>query len=154
MLWELSRVFISVTYKEYKMSPDRETRVKLDMNTQDLLIAMGDGNPGALTACVELLKHGAHIDPDSALGGFNPLLHLDFLGIYEERIYMLWNDVCDRDIGKMIAVLRANQLGGLAGVIKETIDHAIDNRGEGIDLDAVLVAVKERLPNFNQDVVA
>ena len=48
----------------------------------------------------------------------------------------------------MLAVLRAYQVGALAGVTREALNHAIDNRGAGIDLDAALVAVMEVLPNF------
>ena len=77
------------------------------------------------------------------------LMALDSLGIWEERVYMLWNDVCHRDTGKTIAVLRAYQLGQLAGVTKQALDHAIDHRGQGLDLEAVVAAVKQRLPNFN-----
>lgn len=124
-------------------------RIKLNMSIQDVVLAMGGGNPGALTACMELLKHGAFVDPDAAMGSLNPLLLLDTLNIWESRLYMLWNDVCDRDVEMMIAVLRAYQLGQLAGVTKDVLQHAIDNRGEGIDLNAVVVAVNMRLPNFN-----
>ncbi len=62
---------------------------------------------------------------------------------------MLWSDVCGRDIGKMIAVLRAHQLGELAGVDAKALNHAINNRGAGVDLGVVLEAVRGRLPNFN-----
>lgn len=79
------------------------------------------------------------------------ILLLDTLEIYNERIYMLWSDVCGRDMGKMIAVLRAYQLGQLAGVNAVALNHAIDNRGDGIDLAAVVEAVRSRLTNFNPE---
>ncbi len=128
-------------------------RIKLGMSVKDLIVAMGGGNPGALKACMELLLKGEKVDPDAFSGGLGNLLMLDTLGIYEERIYMLWSDVCGRDVGKMIAVLRAHQLGQLAGVDTKVLNHAIDNRGAGIDLDAVVEAVKSRLPNFNPEAV-
>lgn len=126
-------------------------RIKLDMSIEDVIVAMSGGNAGSLTACMELLSWGEEMDPDSFCGGLNNLLMLDMLGIYEERIYMLWNDVCERDVGKTIAVLRAHQLGQIAGVDTETLNHAIDNRGAGIDLEAIMEAVKSRLPNFNPE---
>lgn len=126
-----------------------DERIKLNMTVLDVITAMSEGNPGAVTACVELLKHGEHIDPDAAFGGLDPFLGLDTLHIWGSRLYMLWNDVCDRDVGKMIAVLRAYQFGQLAGADIQTIHHAIDNRGEGLNLDAVVSAVQECLPNFN-----
>jgi hypothetical protein len=129
-------------------------RINLSMSLKDVVLAMGGGNPGALTACMQLVRYGEVVDPDAFGGGLSSLLLLDTLGIYEERIYMLWNDVCNRDIGKMVAVLRANQLGQLAGVDKKAITHAIDNRGDGIDIDAVVEAVKNRLPRFAPEAVA
>jgi hypothetical protein len=111
---------------------------------------MSGGNPGAMVACTQLLEHGKAIDPRA----FSPLaniLDLDTLHIYDDRIYMFWNDVCGRDVGKMIAVLRANQLGQLAGVNAQTINYAIDHRGQGLNLKNVVEAVKERLPEFNPE---
>ena len=124
-----------------------ETRIKLDMSVIDILAAMAGGNPGAATALCEILEYGPSIDPESAQ--LMAILWLDAWGIYEERIYMLWNDVCGRDVGKMLAVIRACQLGQLGGATREAINHAIDNRGAGLDLDAIIDAVRERLPRFN-----
>lgn len=139
----------------------------LKMTTQDAVLAMCGGNPGAIIACTELLTHSAAIDPQSQ--GLFKLLELDSMGIYEERIYMLWSDVCGRDVGRMIAVLRANQLGQLGGVSEQSINYAIDHYGQGIApdlmknvilphgeredvqwiLDRVVALVRERLPDFN-----
>ena len=84
------------------------------------------------------------------MGRMGPLFSLDALNIYRQRIYAFWHSVCGEDLVEMIAVMCAEQLGQLAGVNRATIDHAIDNHGEGLeDLDAVVLAVKERLPNFN-----
>ncbi len=110
---------------------------------------MSEGNPGALMAVCEILKHGAVIDPNDAMGGMSSLLSLDTLGVYGSQLYMLWSDVCGKDVGKMIALLRAWQLGGLAGVTDGTLQFAIDARGTGIDVDAAVAAVQERLPKFN-----
>ena len=97
-------------------------RINSDMQVKDAIVEIVDGNPGALTACVDILNHG-----DS-----NYLLYLDELGIYGGRIYMLWSDVCGRDALKTIAVLCAHQIE-IAGLDTQTLNHAIDNRGEGID---------------------
>lgn len=150
-LWWLKTSTFPTKEKETEMANER---IKLDMSVRDVIMTMGGGNPDALTACMELLSKGERVDPDAFGGGLSSLLMLDTLGIYEERIYMLWSDVCKRDVGKTIAVLRAHQLGQLAGVDSKTLNHAIDNRGAGIDLDAVVEAVKSRLPNFNPEAVA
>lgn len=125
------------------------TRIVPFMSTGDVVIAMSEGNPGALSTCMELLSHGDRIDPDAIMGGgISALLSLDTLGIYGSRLYMLWNDVCKREIELVLALLRACQLGGLAGVTGATLNHAIDHRGDGLDIAAALEAVKEKLPLF------
>jgi len=122
-------------------------RIRLEMSIPDVLYALSEGNPGALTVCLGMLKDGEAIDPDAALGSLSPVLMLDTLGIYGPRIWMLYKNVCGQDIGKTIALLRAWQLG-LAGVSRQGLDHAIDNYGAGIEVDAVVEQVKTQLPNF------
>lgn len=129
-------------------------RIRLEMSVLDVPKAMGGGNPGALTVCMQLLRNGERVDPDAFGGGLSSILMLDTLKIYESRIWMLYKDVCGQHLGKMIAVLRAHQLGKLAGVDTKTLNHAIDHYGDGIDLDAVVKAVQSRLPNFNLEATA
>src|SRR5688572_13889692 len=124
------------------------SRLRLDMTAIDAVTAMAEGNPGAIAALCECLKLGSEIDPDDLFGGLGSIMTLDTLGIYGSRLYMLWNDVCRRDMPKFIACLRAYQLGQLAGCTESALNHAIDNRGNGLDVDAVLVAVCERLGKF------
>ena len=125
-----------------------ETRIKLDMDMKDVVVALAEGNPGAIRACVDLVEQAVRIDPDSALGVLGPFILLDMRHIYGADLYMLWNDVCSQDVVKMIAILRARQLGGLAGTTDAALKHAIQNRGEGLDLDAILTAFRSRLPRF------
>lgn len=132
------------------MSYNQNTRIKLEMSGLEVLMAMsrhddGGFNPGALRVCKDLLAMGADIDPDNAMGGFGPLLALDSLGVYADRVWMLYKDVCGQDYAKMIAVLRSVQFGSTPF---EVLNHAIDNRGAGFDLAAAVAAVKERLPAF------
>jgi hypothetical protein len=126
---------------EYRFHDDetegaKMARINSEMQVKDAIVEIVDGNPGALTACVDILNNG-----DS-----NYLLYLDELGIYGARIYMLWSDVCDRDALKTIAVLCAHQLE-IAGLDTQTLNHAIDNRGEGIDwgsLEPVMEILKAK----------
>ena len=122
------------------------TKIKLTDTTADALYKISEGNPGALTVCVELLTKAPQIDPE-ALGGLGYLLDLDSLKLYGSRIWCLYKDVCGEDLTKTCAVLRAWQLGYLA---KAEIDHAIDNRGDGIDAVIVLATVQADLPAFGQ----
>ena len=123
------------------------TKIKLMDTTADALYKMSEGNPGALTACMELLTKAPQIDPDAALGGLHYLLGLDNLKLYGSRIWGLYKDVCGEDLTKTCAVLRAWQLGHLT---KAGIDHAIDNRGDGIDAAVVLKTIQADLPAFGQ----
>lgn len=122
--------------------------MSLSMSGMDVVVAMSGGNPGAIRVCMETLMNGGAIDPDTA-GGAIHLMHLDSLHIWDHRIWMLYKDVCGESLPKMLAVIRAYQMGQLAGATREAIDHAIDNRGDGLDLDAIMAAVQEKLPQFN-----
>jgi hypothetical protein len=121
-------------------------RIKLHMTMLEIFSALSEGNPGALTACLELYKAAPQIDPSNVLGGLGVLMNLDSLNLYGPKIWMLWKDVCRGDPAKVIAVLRGWQLGLLATA---TILAAIDNCGQGLDLAAVYKAVQERLPSFD-----
>lgn len=127
-------------------------RITAKMTAEQMVMAMSDRNPGACAVCMQLLKNGDKIDPDAFCGGLASILDLDMLGIYGHRIWGLYKYVCGSNLSKMIAVLRANQLGQLAGVNKQVLDHAIDNNGSDIDFEAVMKEVKNHLPNFNPEV--
>jgi hypothetical protein len=125
---------------------NRRPRIKdLSMSTMEVLVAMADGNPGALSAMMLLLEKGATIDPDSALGGLGNIMSLDTHGIYGPRIWMFYKDVCKQNLNHMIGLMRAVQLGYLS---ETTLSNAIDNDGEGLDIPALLAQVKDRLPRF------
>ena len=128
---------------------NEKVRIKAEMNMQDMFLALCEGNPGALRVCMELFKGAEQIDPGSFHAGFASLLMLDTLKIYGPRIWMLYKDVCGENLVKMVALLRAYQLGQLAGVTENALNHAIDNRGAGLNIDLALKAVKEKMPNFN-----
>jgi hypothetical protein len=124
-------------------------RLDLRMTVPEILQAMVGGNPGALRVCTGLLEKGAIVDPMTLAGGLWYVLMLDSLHIYESRIWMLYKDVCRSKIGTTMALIRAYQLGQLAGVTEDAINHAIDHEGEGLDLDAIIDAVKTALPQFD-----
>ena len=125
-------------------------RITMDMTMKDMIVAMSDGNPGAIAAMFDILDKAESVDPDDIFSPIGPILSLDSHRFYGSRLYMFWNDVCGRDATKMLAVLRADQLGQLAGCTEAAINHAVDHCGEGLDLDAVLAAVQKRLPKFGR----
>jgi hypothetical protein len=120
-------------------------RIQLTDSTMDVVMKMSEGNPGAVTVIMSLFKDAAKIDPDNWMPGLGEVLSLDTLGIYGSKIWMFYKDVCSEDLVKMCAVIRSHQLGITS---KDSFIHAIDNRGDGLDVDDLLNQVKTRLPAF------
>jgi hypothetical protein len=112
-------------FHELKLKESQMARISVEMTVTDAIVEICDGNPGALTACVDIFNNG------ESWG----LLYLDELGIYEKRIYTLWSNVCDSDALKTLAVLYAAR-HKRAGVDTHTLNYAIDNRG-GIEWDGL-----------------
>jgi hypothetical protein len=120
-------------------------RITLDKTIIDNLTAMAEGNPGAITVLMRMYTEGTAIDPDSLLGSLGAIMLLDTFRVYGHRIWMLYKDVCGEDITHTIAVLRACQMGIIP---QSQVDTAIDNRGQGIDVEEVFKLLKEQLPAF------
>jgi hypothetical protein len=123
-------------------------RISLNDSGMDVLVKMAGGNPGALTVMMGLLKEAEKIDPMNIMGGMGVILSLDTLHIYEERIWMLYKDVCGEDLVKMCAVLRGWQLGMLD---ESSLNRAIDNNGEGVDINKLHKKVVERIDKFSTE---
>ena len=128
----------------------KERIIDLNCSLIDIAIKLVGGNPGATRVCCEIINKAEQIDPDSALGPLGAFLSFDSYHIYDERIWMLFKDVCERNIVKVIALLRAVQLGLLS---ESTLNHAIDNYGEGLNINECIVKVREQLPNFTSEVI-
>ena len=79
------------------------TRITADMSVKDVLITMSEGNPGALTCMFQMLES----DPMACLD----ILLFDTMGIYGSKIYMVWNDCCNRDMRKFKETIQAFREG-------------------------------------------
>jgi len=99
---------------------------------EDAIIKMSEGNPGAISAMAQLLKK---------TGGVAFLTALDNLETYGPRIWMLYKDVCGQDIVKTMGVLAACEENMIS---EEEYNHAIDNYGDGLDVDEVMDRVVEK----------
>jgi len=122
--------------------------LELTDSLTDFIIKLAAGNPGALTALVQVCDHEEieKIDPDnSILGSLAYLLNLDSYGIYQEKIWMLYNDVCEENMLYFVGMLRALQLGLID---PNKVYYAIENRGACLDIEQVLSDVQKRLPRF------
>jgi len=122
-----------------------KSKIELTDSIQDVLFKMSEGNPGALTVCLGILEHGDKIDPDNAMGGLGVILSLDTLQLYGAKIWMLFKDVCGKDLPQMLGVLRGHQLGY---VTDAQVHHAVENYGDGINIPDICAKVVERLPRF------
>lgn len=65
---------------------------------EDFVVKCADGNIGAATCCMEILTSG-----DSK--GITALQRMMDMNIKGEKIYLIWNDCCNRDIKKTIRVM-------------------------------------------------
>ncbi len=128
-------------------------RLKLNDSTMDIVIKMAEGNPGAMNVIIELLKPKTiDIDPDNIMGGVGSILLMDTFGIYGTDIYILHNDICDRNIVKTIAVLRATQLGMFDMKILKDACHRQDRSGKQlVPVEELYLKVKTRLPRFDAE---
>ena len=122
-------------------------RIKLSDSLLDSATKLSEGNPGAVNVLLLLVAKTEEIDPDAALGPYAHLLNLDSLGIYGSRIWSLYKDVCGENIATTMAVVRAVQLDKLS---EHTLDHAIDNRGEGINTEEIVAIIQEELPKYGR----
>lgn len=122
------------------------TRINdLNMSLLDIMVALADGNPGAVSAMMEMVKAAEKTDPDSALGPF-VILSLDTHEIYGPDIWVLFKDICGQSPVRMLAVLRAVQLGITS---ESEIKAAIrDWRLPDGRVDWLQAKVQEQLPRF------
>lgn len=100
---------------------------------------------------MQMMEHGAKVDPQSFMGGMGAILSLDTHGIYEERIWMLYKDLCQEDIIKTFACLRGCQLGFIS---EQQLSNAINGDRDAVVVDDVLKRVKDRLDQFDRAVPA
>ena len=120
-------------------------RARLDMTPGELIAKMSDGNPGAITVLYQILQEAPVIDPVEALtGGIMKVLILDDIGIYGPNIWMLFKDVCNKDINKVILVLRAKQLGIID---KGDIDLAM-GMVKPLNFGMIAKMVQKEIPEF------
>lgn len=126
-----------------------KNRIQLKDSTMDAVVKMCNGNLGAMHPLMQLLESD-HVDPDNALGGIGVMLFLDSLCIYDTDIYVLYSDICDKDIVKMIAVLRAVQMGLFPSAVLKDVCSRQDFSGkEIVPVNDLYNKVKEAFPRFN-----
>ena len=86
-------------------------RIKLSMNTMEIVIAMVDGNPGATKVCMELMQ------ADEI--GIIDLLHLDDMEIYSSDIWLCYKDICKEDLSTLQTKIRDRSIKDELNKLKE-----------------------------------
>jgi len=123
-------------------------RIGMTDTAMSAIMKLAGGNPGAMRVSMQLLTESERIDPDNMLGGLGTLLSLDTHGIYEDKIWMLYKDICGENIVDTIGILRGVQLGILPErELKDALAQPYASLKEG-RREEVLAAVRERLPAF------
>ena len=119
-------------------------------NVTSAFIKLSDGNPGAMTALMDVYRSVEQVDPYAVMGIITYILHIDRLEIYGTDIYVLWNDICDRDASKTIAVLKANTLDLISDQDLKDACHRQDRKGsEMVPVEELYSKVVEKYPNFD-----
>lgn len=122
---------------------DNMGKVTLNDTFVSILEKISEGNPGALTCLMEMIKKQDWYFPDTEVMVY--ILHLDDLGLYGPELYMLWNDCCGRDLNVMETVLRNYQCGKLLGAeIRANL-----SKGRGTPFEN-LVPMEELFPKEEQ----
>lgn len=107
-------------------------RIGLTDSVMNVVVKLAEGNPGAVTVLMRVLEKN----------DIPAIIAMDGFGIYGSRIWMLYKDVCKENLESALAVLRGCQLGLIT---ESALNHAIDNYGKGLDVDAVVESVKANL---------
>lgn len=127
-------------------------KINLTDSTMDVVVKMSNGNPGAVDVIMKLLTQSNNIDPDDIMGGLGKILLLDTYGIYGTDIYVLYNDICERNLPKMVAVICATQMGIFSShILKDACSRQDYSGRKLIPVDELCEKIKERLSLFNFD---
>ncbi len=127
---------------------ENKERITLTDTGISAITKMCDGNPGAMNALMEIMSDTT-TDPDNGMGGIGVILNLDSMGIYGTDIYILHNDICDRDTPKMLGVLRACQMGLFSrDIVKDACSRQDRSGKDMIPVGELYEKVKKELPNF------
>jgi hypothetical protein len=101
----------------------------------DAVAKIAEGNIRAAVCIMDLMKHSEEIDPLSYLKVIGPVMLLDSLGIYGPNVWVIFKDVCEQNHARMLAVLRATQLGMLSSEALLEVSNRYRNEGKVKTID-------------------
>lgn len=130
---------------------DNIERIKPGMNLQDMVMAMGDSNFGAIRTCADIVNQGPEVHSSM---GVPTLLDLDRIGVYEDRLWVLYSDICERKVPLIGAVALGNRFGvpgAETDIIQDSVDKAYKRQEFPIEPLTVARSLSEILPDFTVD---
>jgi hypothetical protein len=110
------------------------------------LIEMCENNTGAYLCLMKLMDSNRRIDPTNAFGPMGTIIVLHSSKLKGNSIHLLYNEICQQNIARTIAVIRAVQLGIICKslVIAATSDWSTA-RAHSLDLKTLYRRVKQYL---------
>lgn len=100
-----------------------QDRIKLDHTPMDMMLALCEGNPGALSVCMDIQKANG----GDVIGLCADLIYLDAAGIYGSDIWIAFKDYCGQDIRAFIDRLRSGELRDDFAAIETTSPTSQEN---------------------------
>lgn len=111
---------------------EQNDKITLDKVVADLVFSYSQGNPGAMTVVTLILKAAA-----KDLAYMQCLDMFDKLKLKGSKLYMLWNDCCNRDIDKILKITFLLKLGELTE--QDIHEHINYEGGRGREFDRNLL---------------
>lgn len=103
-------------------------RLRLEDSVQQAIFSFAGGNPGAIAFLFELIK----ANPERYITDF---MTIDCMELYESKLYMLWNDCCNRDVNKVLRIFNQYRLGKIT---QQDIEDRVKTVGYGKSFDDLL----------------
>jgi hypothetical protein len=116
---------------------------------KEMILALAEENTSAIQLLREICSSGADIDDtcfDEMFKSTKILVAVDMTELYGENLSLLHHNVCQGDLVKTMAMIRANNLG----IISQADLKSIATGAQKIDVDGVVEKVQEKLPYFNK----
>jgi hypothetical protein len=121
--------------------------------TSKRLLNLCENNSAAYKCVMQLLSSNKRIDPSNGFGPLGALITLHSSNITGNNINLLFNSVCQGNVARLIAVLRAIQLGIICKTeVLIATTMCSDTKKESLNIKEIYNKVKQFLAlNFDKE---
>jgi|GEM_PF-4379118 len=125
--------------------------------TEQMLKALSGGSPAAIKGLRAILDYGPAVDPEYARLGVAYLFLIDTLQIWDADLATLWEQVCAKHAGQMIALIRSCQspneatFEDAARILRSIIKDWPN--GTHIDFSVLERELRRKSPRFNMEAI-